>query len=97
MQTRFALTVAALHRLSAMAARNQSSVNELVELTGRAQPNGLRSLRLLAKRGIVKLVREGREVRPEPLPRRITIDVSTGSLEPAAPRQLGQDSRTRSQ
>lgn len=87
-QTLSALTVEAFNLLSTMASQNPSSVTELAELTGRTQPNVSRSLHLLAKHGIVKLVREGREVRPELLTRRITIDVSTGSVEPAAPREV---------
>jgi predicted transcriptional regulator len=85
-QTLSALTSEALALLSIMAKHEPSSVSELAQLSGRTQPNVSRSLHLLAKVGIVRLVREGREVRPELLTTRIAIDLSTGTVEPALPR-----------
>jgi predicted transcriptional regulator len=87
-QTLSALTTEAFALLSAMATQKPSSVSELAKLSGRTQPNVSRSLQLLAKRGIVRLVREGREVRPELLSTRIAIDLATGTVEPAAPREV---------
>lgn len=92
-QTLSALTAEALNILSTMAALSPSTVSELAELIGWTQPNVSRLLHLLANRGIVKLVSEGTEVRPELLTRRITIDVSTGAVEPAAPPEAAQFSR----
>ena len=71
-----------------MAEQKPSSVSELAELSGRTQPNVSRSLHLLAKYGIVRLVRDGREVRPELLATRISIDLLTGTVEPAEPREF---------
>ena len=79
-----ALTSEALTLLSTLAKQKPSSVSELAKLSGRTQPNVSRSLHLLAKVGIVRLVREGREVRPELLVTRISINLSTGTVEPAA-------------
>jgi DNA-binding transcriptional ArsR family regulator len=87
-QTLSALTTEALALLSTMAEQKPSSVSELAKLSGRTQPNVSRSLHLLAKYGIVRLVRDGREVRPELLATRIAIDLSTGTVEPAEPREF---------
>lgn len=87
-QTLSALTTEALALLSTMAEQKPSSVSELAELSGRTQPNVSRSLHLLAKYGIVRLVRDGREVRPELLATRISIDLLTGTVEPAEPREF---------
>ncbi len=86
-QTLSALTSEAFTLLSALANQRPSSVSELAQLTGRTQPNVSRSLHLLANHGIVRLVREGREVRPELLATRIAVDLATGTVEPAAPRE----------
>jgi predicted transcriptional regulator len=82
-----ALTSEAFTLLSTLANQKPSSVSELAQLTGRTQPNVSRSLHLLANQGIVRLVREGREVRPELLTTRIEIDLATGTVEPAATRE----------
>lgn len=78
-----ALTSEALALLAIMAEQRPSSVTELANLSGRTQPNVSRSLHLLAKYGIVRLTREGREVRPVLIATRISIDLSTGVVEPA--------------
>jgi predicted transcriptional regulator len=87
-QTLSVLTNEAFVLLTAIANQKPSSVSELAQLSGRTQPNVSRSLHLLAKYGIVRLVREGREVRPELLTTRIAIDLATGTVEPAAPRMV---------
>ena len=56
-------------------------VAALVVLTGRAQPNVSRSLQTLAKLGLVRLVREGREVRPVPVAKGVRVDLTTGTYE----------------
>src|SRR6185312_8972720 len=44
-----------------------ASVSWLAQRTGRAQPNVSRSLQLLARHGLIRLERDGKEVRPVPL------------------------------
>jgi predicted transcriptional regulator len=61
-----------------------ATVSELVELTGRAQPNISRSLQLLARYRLIQLVREGREVRVEPIARAVRVDLATGTYETGA-------------
>lgn len=66
------------------------SVTALTALAGRSQPNTSRSLRLLAKHRLIRSMREGREVRPEPIASLLHIDLATctyetTSLPPAAP------------
>jgi len=59
-----------------------NNVAEVVARSGRAQSNVSRSLQLLAKHGLIRLVRDGREVRPEPLVRALVVDLATGTYEP---------------
>jgi DNA-binding transcriptional ArsR family regulator len=61
-----ALSREALELLAVLLRKQPASVSELVDLTGRAQPNISRSLQLLARYRLIQLVREGREVRAEP-------------------------------
>ncbi|HXT79556.1 MAG TPA: MarR family transcriptional regulator [Acetobacteraceae bacterium] len=56
-----------------------ASVSELAHLTGRAQPNVSRALQQLAKHGLIRLERDGKEVRPVPTAREIGIDLTTGT------------------
>ena len=58
-----------------------ASIADVVRLTGRAQPKISRSLQLLAGYGLVRLVRTGREVRPEPLVRALQVDLMTATYE----------------
>jgi predicted transcriptional regulator len=76
-----ALSREALDLLGVLLRERPASVTELVELTGRAQPNVSRSLQLLARHRLIRLVREGREVRPEPLAGALRIDLATGTYE----------------
>lgn len=80
-----ALSPEALELLSVTLRERPSSIAEVVRLTGRAQPNVSRSLQQLAGHGFVRLVRAGREVRPEPLIRSFQVDLETGTYrtEPA--------------
>jgi len=61
------------------------SVTALVALTGRAQPNVSRSLQLLAKHRLIQLIREGREVRPEPIASAVHVNLATGTYETTPP------------
>ncbi len=69
----------ALELLGVLLRERPASVGELVTLTGRAQPNVPRSLQLLAGLGMVRLVREGRDIRPEPVASAVTVDLTTGT------------------
>lgn len=70
-----------LDLLGILLRRHPASITELVSMTGRAQPNVSRSLRTLAAHGLVRLVREGREVRPEAIASAVTVNLATGSYE----------------
>ena len=76
-----ALSHEALQLLSLLLQKKPASVAELVALSGRAQPNISRSLQLLAKHRLIRLVREGREVRPEPIAKAVRLDLATGTYE----------------
>jgi predicted transcriptional regulator len=58
-----------------------ATITALVKLTGRAQPNISRSLQFLARYRLIRLVREGREVRPEPIVKALRVDLATGTYE----------------
>src|ERR1019366_5654413 len=64
-----------------LAALSRDSLELLRVLLGRAQPNVSRSLQTLAAHGLVRLVQEGREVRPEAVASAVTVDLATGTYE----------------
>ncbi|MGH8258977.1 MAG: ArsR family transcriptional regulator [Steroidobacteraceae bacterium] len=69
--------------------RRPATVGDLVTLTRRAQPGVSRSLRKLATLGLVRLVKAGREVRPELRVREIRLQFLSSqdsSLPPAIAR-----------
>jgi predicted transcriptional regulator len=76
-----ALSTEALDLLGMVLRERPETIARLVELTGRAQPNVSRSLQQLARHGLIRLVKEGREVRPEPIARSLTVDLETGTYE----------------
>ena len=76
-----ALSREALDLLGVLLRERPASVTELVARSGRAQPNVSRSLQVLAGHGLVRLVREGREVRPEPVASALRVDLATGTYE----------------
>jgi predicted transcriptional regulator len=78
------LTPEAMELLGVLPRERPSSISELVARTGRAQPNISRSLQLLARHNLVRLVREGREVRPEPVAREVRVNLITGTYEMTA-------------
>jgi predicted transcriptional regulator len=82
-----ALSPEALDLLGVLLRERPASVAELVALTGRAQPNVSRSLQLLARHRLIRLVRDGREVRPEAIASAVRVDLATGTYEttPLAP------------
>ena len=79
-----ALSREALELLAVLLRKHPASVSELVERTGRAQPNISRSLQLLARYRLIQLSREGREVRAEPMARAVRVDLTTGTYETEA-------------
>lgn len=76
-----ALSREALDLLGVVLRERPATIAELVALTGRAQPNVSRSLQQLAGHGLLRLVREGREVRPEPIASTLRVDLATGTYE----------------
>jgi predicted transcriptional regulator len=80
-----ALSQEALDLLGALLRERPASVTELVAMTGRAQPNVSRSLQLLVRHRLIRLVREGREVRPEPLATAVHVDLVTGTYQTTPP------------
>ncbi len=74
-----ALSREALDLLGVVLRERPATIAELVALTGRAQPNVSRSLQQLAGHGLIRLEREGREVRPVPVVREVRIDLATGT------------------
>lgn len=79
-----ALSREALELLAVLLRKHPASVGELVELTGRAQPNISRSLQLLARYRLIQLAREGREVRAVPIAKAVRVDLATGTYETEA-------------
>ena len=75
------LTPEAIELMGALLREHPKNVRELAALTGRVQPNISRSLQLLARHGLVRLVREGRDVRPEPIATEVMVDLATGTYE----------------
>lgn len=76
-----ALTPEAMALMATLLREHPDSVQELASLTGRAQSNVSRSLQLLARHGMVRLVRDGREVRPEPMATEVRVDFATGTYK----------------
>ena len=66
------------------------SVSKLAERTGRAQSNVSRSLQGLARHGLIKLEREGKEVRPVALARSIDVDLTAGTCRTLAATPSGR-------
>lgn len=80
-----ALSHDALDLLGVVLRERPSSVTALAALTGRAQPNLSRSLQILAKHRLVRLVRQGREVRPEPIAGAVRVDLATATYQTTPP------------
>lgn len=76
-----ALSVEAIDLMKAVLQERPDNLSELVRLTGRAQPNVSRSLQHLASYGLIRLVRHGKEVRPEPIVATLVVDLATGTYE----------------
>jgi len=76
-----ALSREALELLGVLLREHPANVTELVTLTGRGQSNISRSLQLLAKHRLIRLVREGREIRPEAIVKTVSVDLVSGTYE----------------
>jgi len=76
-----ALSPESLELLRVILRERPATIGELVERTGRAQPNVSRSLQLLARHGLVRLTRIGREVRPEPMASELRLNLESGTYE----------------
>ena len=74
-----ALSRDALDLLAIVLRERPATIADLVSATGRAQPNVSRSLQHLASFGLIRLEREGRDVRPVPVAREVRIDLTTGT------------------
>jgi len=74
-----ALSREALDLLGVILRHRPETIADLVATTGRAQPNVSRSLQQLAGHGLIRLQREGREVRPVPVAREVRVDLTTGT------------------
>ncbi|MFT3907142.1 MAG: MarR family transcriptional regulator [Steroidobacteraceae bacterium] len=74
--------------LRALEQSKPANVGQLAALTGRAQSNVSRSLHRLARQGLVRMVRAGREVRPELITRRIIVDAIDGTIVGPAPTEV---------
>lgn len=61
--------------LAIMATEHPKSVSALAERAGRDQGNVSRAIGVLASAGIVRLVQEGREKRPEVAVKRLHVDI----------------------
>ena len=76
-----ALSREALELLGVLLREHPANVTDLVTLTGRAQSNISRSLQLLAKHRLIRLVRKGREIRPEAIAKAVSVDLLSGTYE----------------
>lgn len=74
-----ALSPEALALLQTILQERPATIARLAELINRAQPNVSRSLQQLASLGLVRLERNGREVKPVVIARTLTLDLSTGT------------------
>ncbi len=70
-----------------------ANVSQLASRTGRAQPNVSRSLQLLARHGLIRLEREGKEVRPVAIARWIDVDLSAGTYTAIGEARQGEKRR----
>ncbi len=62
-----------------IAQERPETVSQLAALTGRAQSNVSRSLQDLARHGLVRMVREGKQIRPVLAATEVRLDLNDGS------------------
>jgi predicted transcriptional regulator len=80
-----ALTAEAVELLTALASLPETTVAGLAEHLGKARSSVSRGLQRLVGHGLVRLVREGREVRPELIATEIMVDLASGAIRVAHP------------
>ena len=80
-----ALTEETLELLQTLALSQPATVNELATQVGKAQSNVSRTLQRLAGHGIVRLVRDGREVRPELVSTELKVNLVKKTVEVCKP------------
>ena len=84
-----ALTEEAIAVMRIILTERPGSVSDVVRSSGRTQSSVSRSLGRLESHGFVRMVRDGRQVRPEAVARRFTIDFETGTYEAERPVMAG--------
>jgi predicted transcriptional regulator len=82
-----ALTAETLELLNVIATHPATTVSGLAQHLGKAQSNVSRSLQRLAGHGLVRLVREGREVRPQLVSTEIKVDLINKTVQAVEPRR----------
>lgn len=82
-----ALTEETLELLNEIATHPATTVSGLALRLGKAQSNVSRSLQRLAGHGLVRLVREGREVRPELVSTEIRVNLLDRTVQAVEPRR----------
>jgi predicted transcriptional regulator len=82
-----ALTEETLDLLNAIATHPAITVSGLAQCLGKAQSNVSRSLQRLAGHGLVRLVRDGREVRPELVSTEIKVNLLDRTVQAVEPRR----------
>jgi predicted transcriptional regulator len=82
-----ALTPEAFELLNVIATTPAITVSRLADRLGKAQSNVSRTLQRLAAYGIVRLVREGREVRPELVSAEIKVNLVKSTVEAIPPQR----------
>lgn len=73
------LTPANRALMQLIATERPETVSRLAQLANRAQPNISRALQDLAKHGLVRLVRDGMNIRPELIAAEIDVDLAQGT------------------
>jgi len=76
-----ALTEEAFELLHTLALSRSITVSELADRVGKAQSNVSRTLQRLAGHGLVRLVRNGREVRPELVATELRVNLINKTVE----------------
>lgn len=82
-----ALTEEALELLNVIATMQSTTVSGLAQHLGKAQSNVSRTLQRLAGYGIVRLVRDGREVRPELVSTELRVNLVDKTIQALEPRR----------
>jgi predicted transcriptional regulator len=82
------LTADVFELLNVLATTPTTTVSGLAQRLGKAQSNVSRTLQRLAAHGIVRLVRQGREVRPELVSTELKVNLVDKTVEAFLPRRF---------